>query len=283
MDKKIKFNFAYFKTLLLIVFCIVFLSQNVQAGNLDFDKPQIQQSVKSMGFVSVQHAADSIKTKAVEAKQLQDEVVALQKNDFEYKAYKDVLTRFEQIQKIEPLGDEKNYKVGKGSTNLLMKAYSEYMLNVQALSAELQEIKIKVQEYENKKNAMPSLWPTNSSDISSHFGYRISPGGIGSTNHQGVDISGYHGDPIYATADGIVTLSRWYYGYGYLVEIDHENGLRSRYAHNSKLLVYEGSRVKKGQQIALMGATGNATGTHLHFEIRSNGTPVNPLLYVKAK
>ena len=122
-------------------------------------------------------------------------------------------------------------------------------------------------------------WPT-SGRISSYFGGRKSPGGIGSTNHKGIDIAVPRGTPIYAADGGTVTYSGWMSGYGYLVQIDHGNGYVTRYGHNSSLTVSVGQHVYKGQQVARAGSTGNSTGNHLHLELRVNGARTNPLNYV---
>ena len=122
-------------------------------------------------------------------------------------------------------------------------------------------------------------WPT-SGHITSYFGGRKSPGGIGSTNHKGIDIANSYGTPIYAADGGTVIYSGWMSGYGYFVQIDHGNGYVTCYGHNSKLLVSVGQHVYKGQQIAKMGSTGNSTGNHCHFEIRYNGMAKNPLNYL---
>ena len=122
-------------------------------------------------------------------------------------------------------------------------------------------------------------WPT-SGRLTSTFGGRKSPGGIGSTNHKGIDIAGSRGQAIKASDGGTVTYAGWMSGYGYLVIINHGNGYQTYYGHNSKLLVSPGTKVYKGQQIAKMGSTGNSTGNHCHFEIRLYGTPVNPLKYL---
>ena len=122
-------------------------------------------------------------------------------------------------------------------------------------------------------------WPT-SGRISSYFGGRKSPGGIGSTNHQGIDIAVPRGTPIYAADGGTVTYSGWMSGYGYLVQIDHGNGYVTRYGHNSSLTVNVGQHVYKGQQVARAGSTGNSTGNHCHFEVRYNGVAKNPLNYL---
>ena len=122
-------------------------------------------------------------------------------------------------------------------------------------------------------------WPC-SGRITSTFGGRKSPGGIGSTNHKGIDIAGRYGTPIYAADGGTVTYSGWMGGYGYTIRIDHGNGKVTYYAHNSSLLVPVGKHVHKGEQIAKMGSTGNSTGNHCHFEVRINGVAKNPMNYL---
>lgn len=128
-------------------------------------------------------------------------------------------------------------------------------------------------------SAMPSIWPVHGS-VSSTFGFRSSPGGIGSTYHEGVDIAVDYGTPVKATANGRVTQAGWVGGYGYLVEIDHGNGIVTRYGHNSALLVNVGDEVTQGQTISLAGSTGNSTGPHSHYEVRVNGDAVDPMLFL---
>lgn len=99
----------------------------------------------------------------------------------------------------------------------------------------------------------------------------------GSHRHSGVDLKTKPNDPIYAVGDGVVTMSKNYSGYGKCIIIKHADGTETLYAHNSKNYVKEGEKVKAGQKIALTGRTGRATTEHLHFEVRKNGKPVNPM------
>ena len=125
----------------------------------------------------------------------------------------------------------------------------------------------------------PNIWPV-AGPISIYYGYRTSPGGIGSTFHEGVDIAGDYGTPISATAAGTVTQAGWVGGYGYLVEVKHADGIVTRYGHNSAVLVYEGQHVDQGSMIALMGSTGNSTGPHCHYEVRIHGEAVDPMYFL---
>ena len=116
----------------------------------------------------------------------------------------------------------------------------------------------------------------------SGFGYRKDPKGYGNRMHEGTDMAGSYGTPIYATADGVITHAGWDSGYGRLVKIRHDFGVETRYAHLSQVRVEVGQRVSRGDRIGDMGNSGRSTGTHLHYEVRLNGTAVNPMTFIKA-
>jgi len=140
----------------------------------------------------------------------------------------------------------------------------------------LLNLKSSLTEKKERLAATPSIWPANG-EVTSRFGWRSSPWGSGSGDwHPGIDIANEMGTPVTAAADGTVVNSNWFGGYGNMVEIDHGNGIVTIYGHNSQNLVTPGQQVKKGQLIARMGSTGYSTGPHLHYEIRVNGTAVNP-------
>lgn len=129
--------------------------------------------------------------------------------------------------------------------------------------------------------AIPSMRPVQSLTFTSNFGIRSDPFRGGAAMHAGVDIPGAYATPIYATADAIVGRAGWVGGYGNLVELEHGRGIQTRYGHLSSLLVTPGTRVKRGQLIALMGSTGRSTGTHLHYEVRIDGRAVNPVPFLQ--
>jgi len=129
---------------------------------------------------------------------------------------------------------------------------------------------------------LPSKYPITDGWYSSNFGYRIDPFTGQNSMHEGIDFPAETGTPIVAAASGKVSVAEWHPQYGKMLEIDHGNGLVSRYAHASQLLVKEGDLVVAGQRIAVVGTTGRSTGPHLHFEVRLNGTPQNPARFLQA-
>ena len=98
--------------------------------------------------------------------------------------------------------------------------------------------------------------------------------------HEGIDVGVGTGTPVHAAAAGVVVYAGWMSGYGNIVVIDHGNGLSTAYGHNSSLQVGQGATVGQGDVVALSGSTGHSTGPHVHFEVRVNGTPVDPLGYL---
>ncbi|WP_254913021.1 M23 family metallopeptidase [Novosphingobium sp. B 225] len=130
---------------------------------------------------------------------------------------------------------------------------------------------------------LPQALPANFEYISSGFGFRANPfTGGGGEFHPGLDFKGPHGAPIYAAARGTVSFVGQRSGYGNCVEIDHGNGLVTRYAHMSGFRTVVGKVVKPGEQIGLIGSTGRSTGPHLHFEVRLGDRPVNPRPFLEA-
>ena len=122
--------------------------------------------------------------------------------------------------------------------------------------------------------------PVGKGWLSSYYGVRKDPFTGRPAMHKGIDFAGKAGDDVISTGAGVVTWSGDRYGYGKLVEIDHGNGLRTRYGHNADLTVEVGDVVTKGQTIAVVGNTGRSTGAHVHYEVLKNGQQIDPLPYV---
>jgi murein DD-endopeptidase MepM/ murein hydrolase activator NlpD len=132
--------------------------------------------------------------------------------------------------------------------------------------------------------AIPSAFPLhNAVNFTSGFGVRSDPFRGRAAMHPGIDLAGPLGTPVYATADGVVDRSEWNNGgYGNLVEIDHGQGIQTRYGHLSQRIAVAGQRIHRGDLIGLMGSTGRSTGSHLHYEVRIDGRAVNPVPFLQA-
>lgn len=131
-----------------------------------------------------------------------------------------------------------------------------------------------------ERQASLSGRPVSRGWMSSRYGYRTDPFKGHLAMHKGVDFAGKDGSDVVATASGVVTYAGERYGYGLMVEINHGNGLSTRYGHAKELLVKTGDIVKPGEAIALMGSSGRSTGPHVHYEVLKNGQQVNPHPYI---
>jgi murein DD-endopeptidase MepM/ murein hydrolase activator NlpD len=142
----------------------------------------------------------------------------------------------------------------------------------------------KLDQLQDDVIAVPSDKPIRAVvSFTSGFGVRSDPFHAGAAMHPGIDLAGAYGTPVYATADGTVVRAGWNNGgYGNLVELDHGRGITTRYGHMSAILVHAGDHITRGQQIGRMGSTGRSTGNHLHYEVRIDGRPVNPIPFMKS-
>ncbi len=165
----------------------------------------------------------------------------------------------------------------------LMREMHDHMGQVeQASSVQGDSFATLMKSLESKRNLLastPSLSPTKGW-ISSDFGYRVSPFTGRREFHRGLDIAAREGTPIIAPANGVITYSGKKGLMGNMLSIDHGYGMLTRYGHIKKLLKKKGNRVKRGDVVALMGNTGRSTGPHVHYEVRLNGVPVNPMKYI---
>jgi murein DD-endopeptidase MepM/ murein hydrolase activator NlpD len=154
---------------------------------------------------------------------------------------------------------------------------SKYQLTTEMAAEESKmEKELRIIETTSNPAFLPTMW-AHLGKINNEFGFRRNPfGGRSYEFHAGMDIDGDRGDIIVAPANGIVVKSGWQGGYGRLIEIDHGNGLTTRYGHLAKLEVEVGDTVTRGQLIGLVGSTGRSTGPHLHYELRLNDKSINP-------
>ncbi len=134
----------------------------------------------------------------------------------------------------------------------------------------------------SRKIAIPSRKPVDQMRLTSSFGMRNHPVLRKRMRHNGIDIPAATGTPIYAPADGVVGRAQRLGGYGNYAEIEHGNGIQTRFGHMSRIAVAPGQRIKQGEIVGYVGSTGRSTGPHLHYEVRIAGTPVNPIPFVQA-
>lgn len=130
--------------------------------------------------------------------------------------------------------------------------------------------------------AVPSRMPVDGVQLTSGYGMRDHPILRQRRRHNGVDLAAPSGTPVYATADGVIEMAKYFGSYGNYVQIGHGGDLETRYAHLSSYTVRDGDQVRKGDLIGYIGSTGRSTGPHLHYEVRVAGDPVNPIPYMVA-
>ncbi|MBL4908490.1 MAG: M23 family metallopeptidase [Alteromonadaceae bacterium] len=174
--------------------------------------------------------------------------------------------------------------------NIVSKSFTELFADVLTMQRQLfhQEKQLKILEsltlgHHISNNSYLSGRPIKRGWLSSYFGVRKDPFNGRPAMHKGLDFAGKEDADIIATASGVVSWASERYGYGNLIEINHGNGLKTRYGHNKEILVAVGEVVEKGQVIAHMGSTGRSTGPHVHYEILRKNRQINPLKYVYRK
>ncbi|MGH8959109.1 MAG: M23 family metallopeptidase, partial [Acidimicrobiia bacterium] len=152
----------------------------------------------------------------------------------------------------------------------------------EGLEADAAALQREIERLASKEGTAPTglSWPLNAR-VDSPFGYRVHPILGVRKLHTGIDLSAASGTPIVAAATGRVILAETYGGYGRAVVIDHGGGITTLYAHQSKMAVSVGETIDRGQVVGYVGCSGSCTGPHLHFEVRKNGVPVDPLGYLR--
>jgi murein DD-endopeptidase MepM/ murein hydrolase activator NlpD len=152
---------------------------------------------------------------------------------------------------------------------------------VEQRSDDLAFLEFKLLEKRVKDRLLPTILPVKDAALGSPFGYRSDPIAGVRALHEGIDFTAEPGTPVVVAADGVVLSTTNHPEYGNLVEVDHGDGLTSRYAHLSRVDVQPGGLVKRGARIGAVGNTGRSTGPHLHFEVRMLGVAQNPALFLK--
>jgi len=211
------------------------------------------------------------------------------------------IKNFAEFKKIRSLYEQKmaasfglssGYQVTKDWSELtrqsflLAEEFASFDYHYKKLSANMEKLKLEINsldeallDKESFLRSTPTLMPTQGW-ITSYYGPRVNPVTGKLKMHEGLDVGAEVGSQIIAPADALVTFSGHKAGFGNFLELDHGYGIETVYAHADRLLVRKGERIKRGELIAKVGNTGYSTGPHLHYEVRVNGTPVDPMYYV---
>jgi murein DD-endopeptidase MepM/ murein hydrolase activator NlpD len=179
------------------------------------------------------------------------------------------------LQNLATLGEKKQAEA-------LKEMHQELSQLKGAASRQEASLQLLIEYFEDKRSlyaSTPSVWPVRGW-VTSPFGNRTSPFSGILKFHEGIDIAAQTGTPVMAPADGVVIKAGFSTGYGNMVEISHGYGIKTVFAHNSRLNVKAGQQVKRGDVISYLGDSGSSTGPHLHYEVRLNGLPVNPMRYM---
>jgi murein DD-endopeptidase MepM/ murein hydrolase activator NlpD len=152
---------------------------------------------------------------------------------------------------------------------------------VDVRSDELAVLESRFLEKRVKERLMPTTLPVKQAFLGSPFGHRSDPIVGQRAMHEGIDFNAETGTPVVAAADGVVLSAGWQSDFGNMIEVDHGDGLTTRYAHLSRMNAKAGSLVKRGERIGAVGSTGRSTGSHLHFEVRMLGVAQNPASFLK--
>ena len=180
-----------------------------------------------------------------------------------------------------PVGGPEEYDgVGDTDQDQLITAIDALAEKLRRQSSQLDALQFLMVNRQLENDLTPSGWPVRKGWISSRFGERSDPFTGERVQHRGLDFAGTRGTQVLSVASGVVIRASRQAGYGNLVEIDHGNGYRTRYAHNDELVVKPGDHVTAGQIIAKMGSTGRASAPHVHFEVLKDGAIINPSSFV---
>ena len=275
--------------LLLILIPILFFSATALLVSGTWDYQAVKAQIPELARLEKENKQLRVQLVALAQKgdQISKKMIELKKFDHKLKVMVNLETgeynaQFLGIGGSDPALLNPNYTVEKAHRKLVRLMHQ----SLDNLSA---EASIQINEkaefckfLEKQKSILactPSIWPVRGW-VTSGFGYRISPFTNEKEFHRGIDISARVKKPIVAPAHGIISSIGFNYGYGKILTINHANGITTRYAHLSKVLVKKGQHIDRGQKIALVGKTGRTTGPHLHYEVHLNGVPMNPRRYI---
>ncbi len=266
-------RFGVKRSLLNWVACgLVLFLLGLSALVFDYVRSNLDQGEFDRLQVENREQRDEMRRLVVKLEDLRKEMVVLAQNDAKVR----VMAKLSR-----PKGDSLTGVGGPGSDDLPQE-YSDIQRRIDDLRHQIdlqRESQEEIQGFLNDQRSLLAAKPSGAPVkgwITSSFGMRRDPFNGRRKMHEGYDIAARTGTPVTATADGIVSQSKAVPGYGKMVVIDHGYGYRTYYGHNSKNYVKVGQRVKRGDRIAAVGNTGRSTGSHVHYEVRLNGVPVNP-------
>ncbi len=226
-------------------------------------------------LVNMREKQESIESKKAELEVQKSKLVGLQQQSTNKKKQLTVVSRDKKALYSELNSNQKELEKALDAE---VKESKEIEAEIKAIMAASQNSNL---AYNGKRyNILKNSEAGRTIRVNSPFGNRLHPVLKVYKLHTGIDFGVPSGTPVYSMADGEVIISKYSSGYGYYVVVNHGSGITTLYAHNSKLLVKVGDKVKGGQVIAKSGNTGYSTGPHMHFEVRKNGTPINPEPYV---
>ena len=194
-----------------------------------------------------------------------------------------VITQLAQVPNQQPKTEQKSFDYSRPTGNddfALNSGGPASPMQFTPLETDSEESEMenqirKIQTISNPSN-LPTVW-AHLGRINNEYGFRRNPfGGRSYEFHGGLDIDGERGDAVIAPANGVVVKAGWQGGYGNLIEVDHGNGLTTRYGHLSSIEIQVGDSIQRGQVIGAVGSTGRSTGPHLHYELRLNDKTINP-------
>ena len=237
-------------------------------------KLQLQESQKTRNYLD-----NNLQLMATRLGELQGQVLQLD-------ALGDRVSGLAGIKREESLGIVKPsqggpYLPAPTSPNAMQSEIDRLAGDVERYSDDLVYLEFKLLEKRVKDRLLPTMLPVKDATLGSSFGYRADPIAGLRSMHEGLDFSAETGTPVVAAADGVVLSANYHPEYGNLIEVDHGQGLTSRYAHLSRMDVTPGALVKRGGRLGAVGSTGRSTGPHLHFEVRMLGVAQNPAQFLK--
>lgn len=283
--KVLKISSFYLKVSLLLVTLLIFVSGLIVLNiKLSSQKKSLESNIENLSRLNIEQK-NMINDKANTIKNLEEreEAINTKINQFT-EQYKDMAEKY-----LSDGSGSKTSRSGDRTEKSFVDDISILRRNLDELTDEsmhqtqdisgLSQIEEKLKKY---TAALPTLWPA-SGRLSSKFGEREDPFNYSERFHAGIDIAADYGSDINAAAEGIVITAGALPGYGKAVIVSHGHGLSTLYGHISSTVAKEGQKVKKGELIARVGSTGRSTGPHLHFEVRINDTPIDPLKYLDKK